>query len=49
MLRQQPELQIAEISDRLGFGSPIYFSRCFKGQFNTSPQNYRRDSSDTTL
>lgn len=49
MLRQQPELQIAEISDRLGFGSPIYFSRCFKAQFNTSPQNYRKDLPDTTI
>lgn len=49
LLRHQPELRIAEISDRLGFGSPIYFSRCFKAQYNTSPQNYRRDASDTDI
>lgn len=30
MLKNEPYLQVAEISDRLGFGSPRYFSRCFK-------------------
>ncbi len=41
MLRSHPEMQVAEIAYSLGFGSPIYFSRCFKSQFNTSPQSYR--------
>lgn len=42
MLKNEPHLQIAEISDRLGFGSPRYFSRCFKNQFNRTPVDYRK-------
>lgn len=42
MLRSNPELQIADISDKLGFGSPRYFSRCFKAQFNITPMEYRK-------
>ena len=42
MLKNNPELQIAEISDLLGFGSPRYFSRCFKAQFNVTPADFRR-------
>ncbi len=42
LLKNNPELQIAEISDRLGFSSARYFSRCFKLQFNISPLEYRK-------
>ena len=42
LLKNNPELQIAEISDRLGFNSARYFSRCFKARFNRSPQEYRK-------
>ena len=42
LLKNKPELQIAEISDQLGFGSPRYFSRCFKEQFQVSPIEYRK-------
>ena len=42
MLKNEPHLQIGEISDRLGFGSPRYFTRCFKHQFNTTPVEYRK-------
>ena len=42
LLKNNPELQIAEISDQLGFGSPRYFSRCFKAQFNVTPADYKR-------
>jgi len=42
LLKNNPELQIVEISDRLGFNSAGYFSRCFKARFNKSPQEYRR-------
>lgn len=42
MLKNNPELNIAEISDRLGFCSSRYFSRCFKDKYNVSPQVYRR-------
>ena len=40
MLTENPDLQIADISDRLGFGSPRYFTRCFKAQFEITPAEY---------
>jgi len=42
LLIDRPDLQIAEISDMLGFGSPRYFTRCFKAQFDTTPAEYRK-------
>ncbi len=44
LLRTQPGMQISDIAYSLGFGSSIYFSRCFKSQFNTTPQNYRKEN-----
>lgn len=43
MLKNETHLQISEVSDRLGFGSPRYFTRCFKHQFNTTPAEYRKE------
>lgn len=43
LLRTRPDLQIAEISDLLGFSSPRYFSKCFKEQFSVSPLEYRKN------
>lgn len=42
MLLANPDLQIADISDQLGFGSPRYFTRCFKAQFEITPADYRK-------
>lgn len=42
MLKTESRLQIVEISEKLGFGSPRYFSRCFKNQFGVSPQQYKK-------
>lgn len=44
MLTENPDWQIADISDRLGFGSPRYFTRCFKAQFGVTPAEYRKKS-----
>lgn len=49
MLRNEPYLQVAEISDRLGFGSPRYFSRCFKNQYNVTPMEYRKGAKQENL
>lgn len=46
LLTAQPHLSIAEIADRSGFATAIYFSRCFRKQFGVSPANYRKG--DTT-
>lgn len=42
MLRENPELNISEISVRLGFSSPRYFSRMFKNFFGVPPQSIRK-------
>ena len=33
---------IAEVSDRCGFSTPVYFSQCFKKQYGMTPQAYRK-------
>ena len=43
LLKNTPHLNISEISDNLGFGSPRYFSHCFKKQFGVSPAEYRKN------
>lgn len=45
MLRNNPELNITEISDRIGFSSPRYFSKCFKDVYHVSPLAYRKGES----
>ena len=45
LLQKYPTLPIAEVSDRSGFSSPLYFSR-FKNQYGETPQNYRRKQSE---
>ena len=45
MLRNNPELNITEISDRIGFSSPRYFSKCFKDVYQVSPLAYRKGDS----
>lgn len=41
MLKNHSELNISEISIRLGFSSPRYFSKCFKSYFGVAPQAVR--------
>lgn len=43
MLRNNIELNISEISDRIGFSSPKYFTKCFKEKYNMAPQLYRKN------
>lgn len=42
MLKNQPGLNISEISTALGFSSPRYFSKCFKAFFGVAPQGVRK-------
>lgn len=44
MLQKYPDIPIAEVSDKCGFSSPVYFSRCFKNQYGVTPQGYRKSS-----
>lgn len=41
MLRET-DATVLEISDRLGFESPSYFSRCFKSRTGYPPQSFRK-------
>lgn len=43
MLQEESQYNVSEISYKLGFTSPRYFSRCFKSFYGVSPQNYRKD------
>lgn len=42
MLRDNPELNVSEISVLLGFSSPRYFSKMFKRFFGVTPQSVRK-------
>ena len=42
LLRNNLELNIAEISDMVGFNVPKYFSKCFKEKYHVTPQTYRK-------
>ena len=51
-LHTQPQLQVADITYKLGFSSPRYFTRCFKAQYGVTPTDYRKnkkasDNNDT--
>lgn len=46
LLKEHPELNISEISDRLGFNSPRQFSRSFKEKYHIIPQAYRREDTE---
>ncbi len=46
LLKKHPELNISEISFKLGFSSPRYFSKSFKAFFGVTPQNIRSKKTD---
>ena len=41
------DLNISEISDRLGFSSPKHFRKCFKEKFQQTPQDFRKGMSES--
>lgn len=41
LLKNNPELNVTQISDRTGFSSPRYFSKVFKKAYQVSPMAYR--------
>ena len=42
LLQKYPDLPISEISDRCGFSTSVYFSRCFKNQYECTPREYQK-------
>lgn len=45
LLKNHPEFNISEVSIRLGFSSPRYFSKSFKSYFGVAPQAVRSKNS----
>lgn len=43
-LLEESDLTISEISDRIGFNNPKYFSICFKKHFELTPTEFRKKS-----
>lgn len=43
-LINQPDMSIAEISEKVGFNSPRYFSKCFKKVYSIAPMEYRKEN-----
>lgn len=39
-LLKETDLTVAEVSERVGFNSPAYFSSCFKNVYNIAPKDY---------
>ena len=48
LLKNHMELNISEISDRIGCSSPRYFTRVFKEKYNMTPQAYRKGNVQVT-
>lgn len=44
LLQKYADIPIAEVGDRCGFNSPVYFSRCFKNQYGCTPQSYQKEN-----
>ena len=47
MLKENPEVSIKAISDKMGFSTPRYFGRIFKKKYQMSPLEYRRRMTNT--
>jgi signal transduction histidine kinase/DNA-binding response OmpR family regulator/ligand-binding sensor domain-containing protein len=47
LLIKRPDLLISEITYKLGFSSPRYFSKCFKDLFGIIPSEYREKNTLT--
>lgn len=42
LLRNNPEMNVTEISEKVGFNSLRYFSKCFKEKYEQSPSVFRK-------
>lgn len=49
LLKEHPELNISEISDRFGFSSPRQFSKSFKEMYQVVPLAYRKGETMDTI
>ena len=49
ILRQQPNIRINELSYRVGFSTPRYFSQCFKKEFGMVVKEYVENMKNSTF
>ena len=42
VLLRQGEFTVSEVSYKVGFEDPFYFSKCFKAHFDCTPKNYKK-------
>lgn len=47
-LLNAPEMNIADIAYRLGFGNPQYFNKCFRELFGVAPTQYRKSQNTSS-
>ncbi len=47
LLKAHAHISIAEVSDRTGFSTTMYFSRCFKKQYGVPPQQYQKNTQES--
>lgn len=47
LLRNNPELNVSDISVIVGFSSSRYFSKCFKDEYHIAPLAYRNEGVET--
>jgi signal transduction histidine kinase/ligand-binding sensor domain-containing protein/DNA-binding response OmpR family regulator len=47
-LLQKEDLTVSEVSYKVGFEDPYYFSKCFKSHFGKSPSQYQKESQRET-
>ncbi|MBO4906981.1 MAG: helix-turn-helix domain-containing protein [Bacteroidaceae bacterium] len=41
LLSLQPEASVSDVARKVGFGTPKYFSKCFKEKFGVLPKDYK--------
>jgi len=49
LLLKENDLNVSDITYRLGFGTPRYFSKCFKDLFGMTPLNYRKINNPSSI
>ena len=43
IIKTEPEVAMGEVSLRIGFNSPKYFSKCFKKEYGIYPKDYAKE------
>ena len=47
ILTYEPNIRVKELSERVGYNNPGYFSTCFKNELGMTPKEFVRDENET--